>query len=238
MIKIILCSILIIVPRLILAQNTIAIINGYIDSTGGYENWQKIKSMYQESQSFYQDSYDESATLTTVNKFNYLNRIFRKWDPDKQKTETYKSGVLKLERYCYQQASYLVLPNKEPVPSLFTHYYQLLPKKFQELIDREETASFKYIGEKKIGSSSYHVVQIPFNNFVMDYYFDKQTTLLEYAYFLNEKNRFIKYEDYREVNGIKLPFKTTIINKGTAYYEGQITKVEFNTKIDDSIFEF
>ena len=230
--------IFIIVPQLIFAQNSVAIINNYIDSTGGHENWRKIKSMYLQNQSFYEDPYNESVSPKLLNKFDYLNRIFRKWYPDKQKTETYKGGVLKLERYCLGQSSYLVLPHMKPMPSLFPNYYHLHPKEFHELINRGETGSFKFMGTKKIRNKSYYVVQIPLNNIVMNYYFNKQSMLLEYAYFLHEEYRFIKYEDYRQINGVKLPFRTTISNEGIVYFEGQTTKIEFNIEIEDSVFEF
>ena len=82
------------------------------------------------------------------------------------------------------------------------------------------------------------MVQIPLNEVTLNYYFNVKTGLLEYTYLPNDKTRYTKTWDYRKIGNVKYPFRSTMINSGVKFFESEVIKLEFNTEIDDNIFEF
>ena len=127
MIKTFSFCILMIVPQLILAQNGVAIIKNYIDSTGGIENWRKIKSMYQESQARYKENqYGLPTVFSLENEPFNVHVTYRKWHPDKQKSAIYRNGSLKMETYAQGTSCYRVFPNRQPIESTVGPKYELL----------------------------------------------------------------------------------------------------------------
>ncbi|MGH9871227.1 MAG: S41 family peptidase [Pyrinomonadaceae bacterium] len=95
------------------------------------------------------------------------------------------------------------------------------PAKLKELFP-----SAVLMGKEKLGSKEVYVVRMGFEK----WYFDVESGLL-----LRKGN--IYYEDYREVDGIKLPFKLrdeVLTGAGIIY---QLTEIKHNVKIDETKFQ-
>jgi hypothetical protein len=91
---------------------------------------------------------------------------------------------------------------------------------------RELFPSAVLIGKEKLGGKDVYVVRMGFEK----WYFDAEGGLL-----LRKGN--IYYDDYREVDGIKLPFKLrdeVLASAGIIY---QLTEIKHNVKIDEAKFK-
>jgi hypothetical protein len=94
------------------------------------------------------------------------------------------------------------------------------PAKLKELFP-----SAVLIGKEKLGGKDVYVVRMGFEK----WYFDAEDGLL-----LRKGN--IYYDDYREVDGVKLPFKLrdeVLASAGIIY---QLTEIKHNVKIDEAKF--
>lgn len=102
-------------------------------------------------------------------------------------------------------------------------------------------ATGKVIGVEKVGTRSAYVVEFsPEQSAVSRIYFDTET-----AYELRSEDTYttpdgpykvsIDMDDYREVDGLKIPFRMRRTEKG-AVFNIRLTQVKFNTAVDDSEF--
>jgi carboxyl-terminal processing protease len=94
------------------------------------------------------------------------------------------------------------------------------PAKLKELFP-----SAVLMGKEKLGGKEVYVVRMGFEK----WYFDTETGLL-----LRKGN--VYYDDYREVDGIKLPFKLRDDVLAGAGINYQITEIKHNVKIDETKF--
>ena len=95
------------------------------------------------------------------------------------------------------------------------------PAKLKELFP-----SAVLMGKQKLGVKDVYVVRMGFDK----WYFDAEDGLL-----LRKGN--IYYEDYREVDGVKVPFKLrdeVLAGAGIIY---QLTEIKHNVKIDETKFQ-
>jgi outer membrane lipoprotein-sorting protein len=102
-------------------------------------------------------------------------------------------------------------------------------------------ATGKVIGVDKVGTRSAYVVEFsPQKSAVSRIYFDTET-----AYELRSEDTYttpdgpykvsIDMDDYRDVAGLKIPFRMRRTEKG-AVFNIRLTQVKFNTAVDDSEF--
>lgn len=102
-------------------------------------------------------------------------------------------------------------------------------------------ATGKVIGVEKVGARSAYVVEFsPEKNAVSRIYFDTET-----AYELRSEDTYttpdgpykvsVDMDDYRDVEGLKIPFRMRRTEKG-AVFNIRLTRVKFNTPVDDSEF--
>ena len=102
-------------------------------------------------------------------------------------------------------------------------------------------ATGKVIGVDKVGTRSAYVVEFsPQKSAVSRIYFDTET-----AYELRSEDTYttpdgpykvsIDMDDYRDVDGLKIPFRMRRTEKG-AVFNIRLTQVKFNTAVDDSEF--
>ena len=70
------------------------------------------------------------------------------------------------------------------------------------------------------------------------FFLDPQTGLLmKLAYTANGQTSEALYSDFREVNGVKIPFKTQISRNGTPIIEIVYTDVQVNAPVDEALFK-
>jgi zinc protease len=102
-------------------------------------------------------------------------------------------------------------------------------------------ATGKLLGTEKVGTYMAYVIQFsPEKNATSKIYFDTES-----GYVVRTEDTYptpdgpysvaIDMDDYREVDGVKLPFRMRRTEKG-AVYNIRLTQVKFNAPVDDSEF--
>jgi hypothetical protein len=99
-------------------------------------------------------------------------------------------------------------------------------------------------GAAKVGDrDAYVLVNQPSPGVTVRYLFDRETGLLLreqtlHETVLNDIPEQIDYEDYRDVDGVKLPFTVRVSNIDTYYSSTRrFTEIKHNIAVDDSIFQ-
>lgn len=101
------------------------------------------------------------------------------------------------------------------------------------------------LGETKVGDKPAIGVKVSHKDHQdMNLYFDKDSGLLvkseRKAKATEEGNKEVSqeetYEDYKDLDGAKIPMKTTILRDGKKYVEGEVTDVKAVDKHDDKTF--
>jgi len=81
------------------------------------------------------------------------------------------------------------------------------------------------------------VLEAPRNGSPRRFYFDKTTGLLVRSEERNQADQVtsaIEYDDYRDVDGVKVPFVIHYVDD--AHFVIKLTEVKQNVSIDDSVF--
>lgn len=99
-----------------------------------------------------------------------------------------------------------------------------------------------YQGEKEIFNEMCYVLNGPYapeSTDVVNFFFSKQTGLLIAIENANQKiPRITKYEDYRNINGLIIPFKIESFADDILFFREITQSIEFNPSIDKSIFYY
>lgn len=107
------------------------------------------------------------------------------------------------------------------------------------LVDyRDKGTTVELIGTEPLGArKAYHLKVTAKTGVVQHYYLDTETAL-EVKLTTETESGTVEQdlEDYRDVEGIKIPFLIRTIVNGVKQGEIKVEKVEFNIKIDDAIF--
>jgi hypothetical protein len=127
-----------------------------------------------------------------------------------------------------------------PELALFTRSADLL----REVRLRELYPKMSVIGKEKVGEREVYVVEASAaDNQIERLYFDTQTGLLlrryvENATILGPDPEQIDFEDYRDVDGVKLPFLVRVSNIDTFNsYTRRITEVKHGVPVEDKVFD-
>ncbi|MGH9870548.1 MAG: hypothetical protein ACREAA_20620 [Candidatus Polarisedimenticolia bacterium] len=87
-----------------------------------------------------------------------------------------------------------------------------------------------------------HVVKVRKNGYTRELMFDVSTSLLEvcgeYENPWGATDKMTKYERYRPVNGVMVPYKVQNFRANTLISETEVLEVRFNEAIDDGMFRF
>ena len=143
-------------------QEAVEIINRYIDSTGGIENWKNIKTVYKESYVTF-DNYPGHSSESMINSETpSLHLTHKKFETKQQKTEVYKDFQLKGRIYCHgDNCDMFIRQSKTPVrlnSDLALLKFTALT--FIEWLSKKKKVYFRYVGVETIKGNSYHIVQI------------------------------------------------------------------------------
>jgi hypothetical protein len=96
--------------------------------------------------------------------------------------------------------------------------------------------------DAQVNGKAADVVAVTIGDAKVTIYFDKQTHLtLKTAYdTLNQQAEKVKgeslYDDYKEVSGIKFPYKVTLLRDGEKFAESKVLEVKVNAGIEASKF--
>jgi outer membrane lipoprotein-sorting protein len=107
------------------------------------------------------------------------------------------------------------------------------------LVDyREKGLTIELVGVETLGTAKAHHLKVTTKKGLVQHYYLDATTALEVKLVTETDTGTIEQElaDYREVEGIKIPFVIRTFANGVKQGEIRLEKVEFNVKIDDAIF--
>lgn len=112
-----------------------------------------------------------------------------------------------------------------------------------ELLWKDRYTSIDVLGEEEIdGTACYKLVLTPAVGNTVTTYIDKETWLTVKTETVDESPTgsvtiVSNLSDYREVDGVKLPFKTKLVLMGAQQMTTTLDSVEFNVEIPEGVFE-
>ena len=109
------------------------------------------------------------------------------------------------------------------------------------LVDYKERGStLELVGTEAVGTTKAFHLKLTSKAGIVQHVYVDTTTMLD-TLIVSEGVGPGKLEqellDYRDVEGIKVPFTIRAKNNGVVQFEIKVEKVEFNTKIDDAVFK-
>ncbi len=223
------------------AQTAEEIVQKHIEKTGGEKAWNKIESIKMKAKLNFPGGLVEIVSINKKNKFVGLRKMDGEFVVDfafdgKIRWET-NFKTMKPEKRS-QEATLRAKKGAKDFPSDF-----IVAKKYGYKIE--------LMGEENIqGEDCYHLQltkgKITKNGKLIDdvsiSYISKKTFLQvlvesDYKRGAHESTLYTYYNDYKEVDGILLPFSINqIIDESNMAI--RVVSYEINGKIDDSIFEF
>lgn len=115
---------------------------------------------------------------------------------------------------------------------------------FFDVVKFRPTPTMRVAGRRKVGErDALVVVDRPSEGVQRRYFFDAETGLLLRVVtltdaLLNQIPDQIDFEDYRDVDGVKLPFLVRVSNIDTYYsYTRKVTEVRHNVPVEDKLFD-
>lgn len=137
---------------------------------------------------------------------------------------------------CFNGKEYWIQKNGE-MPVFFNVYsnrYSLFSMiGYQDwLIDADSIA---YGGYKEIDSFGCYILRVYKANIVLDLYFNTGTHYLTF-YQAEGKDIITELNDYRNVDGLMIPFKETVFDQSEVISQYNLLNVVLNIKMDESLF--
>lgn len=108
------------------------------------------------------------------------------------------------------------------------------------LVDyREKGLSIELVGVETLGTAKVHHLKVMTKKGLIQHYYLDEKTALEVKVTMEMEPTTMEQEfsDYREVEGIKIPFVVRTFMNGVKQGELRLEKVEFNLKLDDAMFK-
>ncbi len=102
--------------------------------------------------------------------------------------------------------------------------------------------TIQYFGEEIIGEKTNFVLKINDNSGeFFNLYIDSETFLIAKKSYHGSSEVGLAtleeiYSDYREVDGIKIPFKTIVRANGRRFIDSEVIEAKFNLKLDEGFF--
>lgn len=94
---------------------------------------------------------------------------------------------------------------------------------------------YEFIGNKKIDENICNVIRITIEDLELDYYFDSETNYLT-MYHQKGKDLQTKLSDYRNVDGLMIPFKEDLTNSYGFVSSNRTVEIKINPLIQDMYF--
>jgi len=231
------------------AQTAKEIVNRYLDtvSNGKIENWNKIKSIYSENESFYsQQNFEQKIDLLKKENSNFT-KIFIVF-PYNHKHELYADSAFTIPLstfYFLENRTIILMSNMPPVinpasssrDEFFSHH---VPVHIWKLLDKSN--SVELLGIKEFPLDELSCYEIKMNTKGRNYYLyiNTKTLLLVYMTGNEEEDRsfLTKFYNYRKVDDFLMPMTNAAIKNGIVYFWNHTRKIEINSDIDPGIFNY
>jgi acylphosphatase len=228
-------------------QDPREIINRYLDavSNGTIDHWNKIRSIYTESESYYsQNDFEHKVDLLKPDKSDFM-RSFSVL-PYNQKIEHYDDSTFTkpLSTFYFLKDKIVILignippMTREPLPrdEFFSAH---LPVQISKLMDKSRSIELLRIKEFPGGLSCYEIKMITKERpYVL--YINTETFLLEYWNNQEDGDLSIlaKFYNYRKVEDLLIPMSDCAMKNGVIYSWNNIRKYQINPDIDPKIFDY
>ncbi len=229
-------------------QDAREIVNRYLDtvSNGNINNWNKIKSIYKESVSYYsQQDFEHKVDFLKKDKASFSKSFLVL--PHEHKIELYADSAftnLSSSFYYLENRSILLIGNvppiiKQPPPrdEFFSHHH---PVEIWKRMDKSK--SVELLGIKEFPTEELTCYEIKINaKGRNDYlYINTKTFFLEYWSGNEEGDRSAlgKYDNYQKVEGFLMPMSVSSMKNGIVFYWNHTKKIQINADIDPEIFEY
>ena len=212
------------------------ILANVVVALGGIEMLKDVKTVVTEGQ---------TELITPMGKVNANVVVYQNY-PDKMRQDiTMSQGTFNI---VYDgEAAYVMSPEgAQPLPPEMSRSFK--DAVFRDIIHlivhlTESDASVLYAGTVDIGgeTTSILLVKQPSGEMLKVYVSNDTHHVVKYAFRETEqgvtldKERF--YSDYREINGVKLPYRVDEHVDGNPYSERRIKSVKINSEIDESLFQ-
>lgn len=137
---------------------------------------------------------------------------------------------------CFNGTNYWIQKSREKVNDF--DFYSSRYAKFSNLGHPDHLLrvdKYDFIGSKTIDGTPCYVIRVTVADMESDYYFDKKTGYL-ILYHQVGKDLQTKLSDYRNVNGLMIPFKEELNNKYGFVSSKITTEVRINPSINDDYF--
>jgi len=201
----------------------------HLQASGGIDNLSKIKTTYIEGKINYGGL---EGKLTSYSQFPDQSRqdvdfkIFQMSSGTDGKVFWQKDQNEKIRELKKVERSFAWTEN------YFANYLYFFPEEYKR--------DLNYLGEEKDSLGEYYVLEIkPEGGETRKLFLNKDTYLLDkYQQKMDIDIATTYLTDYREVQGIKIPF-SSLTTTGKPQYNAEIilTEVKFNSEVDPSIFQ-
>ena len=211
-------------------------INEYVGAVGGMERWKSIQNVVIKSETnYYTKMHSSNGTKLTPEK-SFSRRVITSEGHFFLETTTLRSGKRRIV--------YNGIKMKEISPSGFVYedsneiinQYKMREIHLGEPWIAMHADSVTFIGKEVDGKNEFLVFLVTRLDFNRKYYILKSTMLL-FKVTLFDGNTQAFFEDYRDVDGYKIPFKITGYVGGIMEHETVLKEVKVNAKIQASLFE-
>jgi hypothetical protein len=223
-------------PIYVPAQTADAIVERYVAFIGGKKGWSKVK------------------TLTTSGEYNYggIKFPFMAYAkaPNHYKFLVPFEGKYYAQAFDGKQGWKIDAFKNETSPTILTGQAAVLMANEADVELEDAFIDYQRKGHKAMvvgqetvqGKNCIHLKFVRADGNTENYYFDEATSAIVMKTASSKNAELqgtvlnIMYSDYRDVNGIKIPFKTQSKSGDQMILEVTIDKAEINRKISDSEF--
>lgn len=229
-------------------QNAREIIAHYLDtvSNGRVENWNKIESIYTESEVYYsQKDFNGDVDLLHRDKPSFHKRFTVL--PYNQKEELYAdSSFLKLTStfYYLKDKTVIVLDNMPPMikePTIRDEFHSVhLPVQIAKLLQKSRSVELLRIKEFPLEGFLCYEIRMTTKGRRYILYINTETFLLEYWNGREDEDLSIltRFSSYKKIENFLIPMSEKLVKNGAAYFWSDTKKYLINPEIDIELFDY
>lgn len=235
-------------PTSIFGQDARAIVNHYLDtvSNGNIDNWNRIKSIYKESEAYYsQNDFEQRVNLFKPDKSSFI-KSFRVL-PYNFKHDIYSDSsfqILTSSFYYLKEKTVLLLDNTPPIikqaPSRDEFYSAHLPVKISKLMSKSRSVELLGIKEFPLDELLCYEIKMTAKGRSYLLYINTETFLLEYWNDREDEDLSIltRFSNYRQVDEFLVPMSESLLRNGTTFFWEHTKRYLINSKIDIEMFNY
>lgn len=229
------------------AQQAREIVNRYLDtvSSGDIRNWDKIKSTYTESESYYaQSDFEGKVNLLKPEKSSF-NKTYTVWP--QRRIDSYSDSTFSnlTSSFYFLRAKTVIKignmsPMIKPAPQLDEYNSEFLPLTIWKLLNRNKSVELVGLKEFSIDGIICYEIKMTIKNRVYLLYINSKTFLLEYWNGREDHDISIltKYADYRKIGDVWIPMFECLVRNDVTYFWSRTKIIQINSDFDLDILNY